>query len=102
MNQKYTITAVYYLAFILLGMTLAADGTTLLKLADHTSSEINEISRIFFFGALGYLAGSYTSGILYDRVPGHQLMSAVLVVLGIFIIFVPLATSLVALTAIVL
>jgi len=102
MNQKYTLTAVYYLAFILLGLTLAADGPTLLKLAEHTSSEINEISLIFFFGALGYLAGSYTSGILYDRLPGHQFMSTMLVLLGISIIFVPLATSLVMLIGIVL
>jgi FHS family Na+ dependent glucose MFS transporter 1 len=94
MNQKYSTTATYYLAFILLGMTLAAQGTTLLKLAEHTSSEINEISWIFFFGALGYLIGSYISGRLYDRLPGHQLMSAMLVLMGIIIIFVPLATSL--------
>jgi len=102
MNQKHALTAVYYLTFILLGLTLAADGPTLLKLAEHTSSEINEISLIFFFGALGYLAGSYTSGILYDRLPGHQLLSAMLILLGISIIFVPLATSLVMLIGIVL
>jgi MFS transporter, FHS family, Na+ dependent glucose transporter 1 len=102
MNQKFTLTAVYYLVFILLGLTLAAEGPTLLKLAEHTSSEIDEISLIFFFGALGYLAGSYTSGILYDRIPGHQLISAMLVLLGIFIIFVPLATSLAVLIGIVL
>jgi MFS transporter, FHS family, Na+ dependent glucose transporter 1 len=102
MNQKYSLTAVYYLVFILLGLTLAAEGPTLLKLAEHTSSEIKQISLIFFFGALGYLAGSYTSGILYDRLPGHQLMSTMLVLLGIFIIFVPLATSLVILIGIVL
>ena len=102
MNQKYTLTSVYYLVFILLGLTLAAEGPTLLKLAEHTASQIDEISLIFFFGALGYLAGSYTSGVLYDRLPGHQLMSAMLILLGIFIIFVPLATSLVVLIAIVL
>ena len=102
MAQKYTLTSIYYLAFILLGLTLAADGPTLLKLAEHTSTEINEISLIFFFGALGYLAGSYTSGILYDRVPGHQLMSGMLVMLGVSIIFVPLATSLVTLIVIML
>jgi FHS family Na+ dependent glucose MFS transporter 1 len=102
MNQKYSLTAVYYLVFILLGLTLAAEGPTLLKLAEHTASEIDEISLIFFFGALGYLVGSYTSGRLYDRLPGHQLMSAMLVLLGISIIFVPLATSLVLLIGIVL
>ena len=102
MNQKYIVTAVYYLVFILLGLTLGVEGPTLLKLAEHTSSEINQISLIFFFGALGYLIGSYTSGVLYDRVPGHQLLSAVLVLLGISIIFVPLATSLAVLIGIVL
>ena len=102
MNQKYSLTAVYYLAFILLGLTIAAEGPTLLKLAEHTSSEINEISLVFFFGALGYLVGSYTSGILYDRLPGHQIMSAMLILLGVSIIFVPLATSLVMLIVIVL
>jgi MFS transporter, FHS family, Na+ dependent glucose transporter 1 len=102
MNQKHTLTVVYYLVFILLGLTLAAEGPSLLKLAEHTSSELNEISLIFFFGALGYLAGSYTSGVLYDRVPGHQLLGAVLVLLGISIIFVPLATSLAVLIGVVL
>jgi FHS family Na+ dependent glucose MFS transporter 1 len=102
MNQKYVLTAVYYLVFILLGLTLAAEGPTLLKLAEHTASEIDEISWIFFFGALGYMVGSYMSGRLYDRLPGHQLMCAMLVMLGTIIIFVPLATSLVALIGIVL
>ena len=102
MNQKYIVTAVYYLVFILLGLTLGVEGPTLLKLAEHTSSEINQISLIFFFGALGYLIGSYTSGVLYDRVPGHQLLCAVLILLGISIIFVPLATSLTVLIGIVL
>jgi len=102
MNQKYLITAVYYLAFILLGLTLAADGPTLLKLAEHTSSKINEISWIFFFGSIGYLAGSYTSGRLYDRMPGHQLMAGMLVLMGILIVFVPLTTSLPVLIGLVL
>jgi len=94
MKQKYIITAAYYLAFILLGMAIAAEGTTLLKLREHTSSEINQISWVFFFGALGYLIGSYTSGRLYDHLPGHRLMSSMLVLMGIMIIFVPLASSL--------
>jgi len=94
MKQKYITTGAYYVAFILLGMTIAAEGTTLLKLAEHTSSAIDQISWVFFFGALGYLIGSYTSGRLYDRLPGHLLMSSMLVLMGVVIIFVPLASSL--------
>jgi FHS family Na+ dependent glucose MFS transporter 1 len=102
MKQKYITTAAYYLAFILLGLTMAAEGPSLLKLAEHTSSTLDQISLIFFFGSLGYLLGSYIGGRMYDRVPGHQFMTGVIIMLGVLIIFVPLATSLWALLLIVL
>jgi len=97
MNQKHIITAAYYLAFILLGVTITAEGSTLLKLAEYTGSEIAAISWIFFFGSFGYLIGSYISGKLFDRMDGHRLLSAALALLGVFSIFVPLSTSLLAL-----
>ncbi len=93
MKQKYITTAAYYLAFILLGLTVAADGPALLKLAEHTSSTLDQISLIFFFGSLGYLLGSYIGGRLYDRVPGHRLMATVLVFLGIFSTLVPIIST---------
>ncbi len=102
MNQKHITTAAYYLAFILLGLTIAAEGPTLLKLAEHTSSALDQISFIFFFGSLGYLLGSYIGGRIYDRVPGHRFMAGILVFLGIIIAFVPLASSRSALFVIVL
>jgi FHS family Na+ dependent glucose MFS transporter 1 len=102
MNQKNALTAAYYLAFILLGLTVAAEGPTLLKLADHTSSALDEINSLFLFSSLGYLLGSFIGGRLYDRVPGHRLMSVVLVFLGIMVALVPLATSRSVLFAIVL
>jgi len=102
MNQKQITTIAYYLAFILLGLTIAAEGPTLLKLAEHTSSQIDQISWIFFFSSLGYLTGSYIGGRLYDRVPGHQFMAGVLVMIGVFTIFVPIITSRIALFVIVL
>ena len=102
MNQKYVKTAAYYLAFILLGLTSGAEGPTLLKLGEHTSSAISQISLIFFFGSLGYLLGSLLGGRIYDRVPGHRFMAGILVLLGILIAFVPVATSLWALLMIVL
>ena len=92
-KQKYVTTTAYYLAFILLGLTIAAEGPTLLKLAEHTSSALDQISAIFLFGSLGYLIGSFIGGRIYDRVPGHRFMAGVLVFLGIMIALVPLATS---------
>src|SRR6266498_1773520 len=102
MNQKHITTAAYYLAFILLGLTIAAEGPTLLKLAEHTSSALDQISFIFFFGSLGYLLGSYIGGRKSDRVPGHRFMAGILVFLGIIIAFVPLTSSRSALFVVVL
>jgi FHS family Na+ dependent glucose MFS transporter 1 len=93
MNQKNITTTAYYLAFILLGLTVAADGPALLKLAAHTSSTLDQISLIFFFGSLGYLVGSYIGGRIYDRVPGHRFMSSVLILLGVSIALVPVISS---------
>lgn len=93
MNKKYIITAAYYVAFILLGLTIAAEGPTLLKLAEHTSSALDQISSIFLFGSLGYLVGSFFGGRVYDRIPGHRFMAGVLVFLGLIIALVPVATS---------
>ena len=102
MKQKYITTTAYYIAFVLLGLTIAAEGPTLLKLAEHTSSALDQISSIFLFGSLGYLLGSYIGGRLYDRVPGHRFMSGVLICLGITVALVPLAPSRGILFAIVL
>ena len=93
-NQKLIITTAYYLAFILLGLTISAEGPTLLKLSEHTSSTLGQISSIFLFGSFGYLTGSYISGRIYDRVPGHQFMAGILIMLGIVTALVPIATSL--------
>lgn len=93
MDQKYIKTTAYYLAFILLGLTSGAEGPTLLKLGEHTSSAISQISFIFFFGSLGYLLGSLFGGWIYDRVPGHRFMAGVLAFLGIMSALVPLANS---------
>jgi MFS transporter, FHS family, Na+ dependent glucose transporter 1 len=94
MNHKHILTTAYYLAFILLGLALGAEGPTLPKLAENTSSTLDQISLIFFSGSLGYLLGSYVSGRIYDRLPGHQFLAGVILLLGIAIAFVPAATAL--------
>jgi FHS family Na+ dependent glucose MFS transporter 1 len=102
MNQKYSTTAAYYSAFILLGLIIAAEGATLLQLAENTSSTLDRISLIFFIGSLGYLIGSYVSGKIYDRIPGHTFMAWVFVVLGLAVGLVPVATLIWQLLAVIL
>ena len=39
-SLPYIATAAYYLSFIILGLTTAASGPSLLKLAEHTTSSL--------------------------------------------------------------
>jgi MFS transporter, FHS family, Na+ dependent glucose transporter 1 len=87
-------TIAYYLAFIILGLTTAAAGPSLLRLADHTASPLNIISYIFVFSSLGYLIGSFFGGRIYDRFSAHRFMSITLVVMAITCIFIPISHSL--------
>lgn len=96
-STKIIATIAYYMSFIILGATSAASGPSLPALAEHTSSGLGRISLIFVFGSIGYLIGSYFGGRAYDRIPGHKLMSSVLIVVGIVSALIPIANTLPAL-----
>lgn len=86
-------TAAYYLAFIILGLTTAANGPSLPKLAEHTSSGLDRISLIFVFGSLGYLIGSFVGGRAYDRFSSHKLMFFTLIFIGVASALIPVAKT---------
>ena len=86
-------TVAYYLSFIILGLTTAANGPSLLKLAEHTSSGLERISLIFVFGSLGYLIGSFFGGRAYDHLSSHKLMSMTLIIIAIACTLIPIARS---------
>ena len=90
----YIATTAYYLSFIILGLTTAANGPSLPKLAEHTSSALERISLIFVFSSLGYLIGSFFGGRAYDRFPAHKLMTATVGAIGIACVLIPLAQTL--------
>jgi FHS family Na+ dependent glucose MFS transporter 1 len=91
--HPYIATAAYYLSFIILGLTTAANGPSLPKLAEHTSSGLERISLIFVFGSLGYLVGSFFGGRAYDRFSSHKLMSMTLIFIGIASALIPIAQT---------
>lgn len=92
-SSKTIATIIYYLAFIIMGATTAASGPSLPALAENTSSGLEQISLIFVFSSLGYLISSYFGGRAYDRIPGHKLMAAILIILGIASALIPIANS---------
>ncbi|UCC86901.1 MAG: MFS transporter [Anaerolineales bacterium] len=83
-------TIAYYVAFVALGLVAAALGPTLPGLAEHTQAHLSKISLLFTANAMGYLAGSLLGGRLYDRVPGHPVMAAMLMIMVAMMISVPL------------
>ena len=94
-NHAHPIVATiaYYLSFIILGLTTAAAGPSLLRLGKHTASPLNVISYIFVFSSLGYLIGSYFGGRAFDRFSSHKLMASTLVMMAITCWFIPLSRS---------
>ena len=90
----YVTTAAYYLSFIILGLTTAITGPSLLTLGEHTSSGYERISLIFIFGSLGFIIGSYFGGHAYDRMPAHKLIVITLLILGIATALIPISRSL--------
>jgi MFS transporter, FHS family, Na+ dependent glucose transporter 1 len=95
-------TVGYYAAFVGLGLTTASLGPTLSSLAEHTQSNLREISFLFTARSLGYLLGSLLGGRLYDRTPGHPVMATALIVMAVTLFLVPLMPLLWLLTAVLL
>ncbi|RPI11594.1 MAG: MFS transporter [Zetaproteobacteria bacterium] len=81
-RQALFKTAGYFAAFVALGLASASLGPTLPGLAENTGSRFSEISSLFAARSLGYLAGSLVGGRLYDRVPGHPVMAAGLLLMA--------------------
>ncbi|MDX1379340.1 MAG: MFS transporter, partial [Anaerolineales bacterium] len=93
-SLPYVATTVYYLSFIILGLTTAASGPSLLKLSEHTAIGLDRISLIFVFGSFGYLVGSFIGGRAFDRLPGHKLMASTMLFVALASILIPISRSL--------
>lgn len=87
-------TAGYFAAFITLGMSAAILGPTLPGLAEQTGVSLSQISLLFPAHSLGYLLGSFQAGRWYDRISGHPLMAAALLLLASMLAAMPAAPML--------
>ncbi|MCP4360490.1 MAG: MFS transporter [Chloroflexi bacterium] len=89
MKQASKTTAGYYGAFIALGLAVSALGPTLPGLAAQTGSQLSEISILFIARSSGFLLGALLTGRLYDRFPGHRLMTLALMLMALMMALVP-------------
>lgn len=79
----------YFLAYTVLGMTTATLGPSLPYLAGNVGTSLRGISSLFIAHRLGYIAGSFGGGRLYDRVGGNRLMAGMLLLMTAGMIAVP-------------
>ena len=91
---RIAATAGYYGAFVVLGLAVSALGPTLPALAENTGSSLGMISLLFTAHSLGYLVSAIFGGRLYDRLPGHLVMMACLLLIGTMLVLVPLIPAL--------
>ena len=69
-------------------------GPTLLDLACHTNSKLENMSYIFTSRSVGYLTGSMVGGWLYDKFNKLRLLSLSCLVATVFMWVSPLTTNL--------
>jgi fucose permease len=93
-------TAGYCTAFAALGLVGAALGPTLPGLAEQTGTGLSDISFLFTANALGFLLGSSQVGRVYDRLPGHPVMAAGLLIMAGMLALTPVTPLLWLLTLI--
>ena len=76
---------------------MAIYGPTLIELAYHTSTKLENMSYVFMSRSVGYLVGSIIGGWLYDKYNGHGVLALSCVWSTAMTIVLPYATSLVGL-----
>lgn len=101
-KHPLSITAIYYAAFIGLGMVAAALGPTLPSLAEQTGVQLKQASLLFTAVNLGYLLGALAAGRLFDRRLGHPVIALALVLAAGMMALVPTIPWLVLLVVVML
>lgn len=72
----------YFLGFVCLGIGGASFGPALPHLAQSTGVSLSAISSLFVAHRIGFVLGALGAGRLYDRVRGHAVFSAALLVMA--------------------
>ncbi len=101
-QRRLAQTAAYFLTFVSLGMVAAVWGPTLPGLAARTGVGLSQVSVLLSAYPFGRLLGFLVGGHLYDRVAGHLVMGAALLLLAMALCLVPLIPQLTALVLVVL
>jgi FHS family Na+ dependent glucose MFS transporter 1 len=98
---KTAQTVSYFIAFVALGLALAALGPTLPGLASQVHVSTSEISYLITSRSFGFLLGSLFSGRFYDRMSGHTVMAVMIIAMSAAMALMPFIPALGLLLAVV-
>jgi FHS family Na+ dependent glucose MFS transporter 1 len=96
-TPRLVCTYAYYAAFIALGLVVASLGPTLPGLAEQVGVPLSQISFLFATRSSGYLIGTLIFGRVYDHLPGHPILSGVMVLMAAAMAMVPFSDQLMVL-----
>ncbi|MGA9773792.1 MAG: MFS transporter [Blastocatellia bacterium] len=99
--MKTAQTISYFIAFVALGLALAALGPTLPGLASQVHVSTSEISYLITSRSFGFLLGSLFSGRFYDRMSGHTVMAVMIIAMSAAMALMPFIPALGLLLAVV-
>jgi len=88
-DRAWPQTAAYFAALAAFGAMVASWGPLLPHIAAQTQTDMGSIGMVFSARAIGVFFGSLLGGRIYDRLPGHPLLGAALLVLASTFILVP-------------
>lgn len=91
---KTAQTVSYFIAFVALGLGMAALGPTLPGLAAQVHVGTSEISYLFTARSFGFLLGSLFSGKFYDRMRGHAVMASMILAMSATMALMPIVPAL--------
>jgi fucose permease len=90
----------YLASFLVVGMSLSVLGPALTDLRERSGTGLGGIGVLFVGQSLGYIAGSFTGGLAYDRLDGHRVFAGAMLLLGTALASLALLQSLPTLFAV--
>lgn len=93
-RSKYLNTLSYFFVFGMVGLIFSIGGPLMPSLVKQTNSTFRAFGAILAIGPIGYMAGSWLGGQLYDRFSGHRILALTLLLISTAMVFVPKISAL--------